>query len=143
MKIEKFNDRLIAFDFESEMVNATDLAKQYNRRPNDFLNLESTKAFIEAFKSDTIQNGIVDFQPVITVKGGFTKENSQGTWMHRILAYKFAAWLNPEIELFVYKTFDAIVKEAARLQDEKLNDQQRQLDYFWDKEDNNDIYRRK
>ena len=29
--------------------------------------------------------------------------------MHRILALKFAAWLNPELELWVYETIDEIL----------------------------------
>jgi hypothetical protein len=32
-----------------------------------------------------------------------------GTWMHRILAVKFAAWLSPEFELWVYRTVDEIL----------------------------------
>jgi hypothetical protein len=141
MKIEKFNDRLIAFDFESEMVNATDLGKKYGKRPVDFLKIESTIKFMEAFKSDVSLNHITN--PIITVRGKYADGKTQGTWMHRILAYKYAAWLNPEIELFVYKVFDEVAKEVNRIQELKLTDQQRQLDYFWDKEDNNDIYRRK
>jgi len=140
MNIEKFNERLIAFDFKNEMVNANDLAKQYNKKPNDFLRLESTQAFIDAFKSDAVSNGITNFEPVITIKGNFSTGKSQGTWMHRILAYKFAAWLDPKIEVFVYRTFDAVATEAKKISDQKLLEQQRQLDYFWDKEDRNDTY---
>ena len=107
----------------------------------DFLKIESTIKFMEAFKSDVSLNHITN--PIITVRGKYADGKTQGTWMHRILAYKYAAWLNPEIELFVYKVFDEVAKEVNRIQELKLTDQQRQLDYFWDKEDNNDIYRRK
>lgn len=60
MNIEKFNSSLIAFDFDNEMVNATDMAKNYGKRPVDFLKLESTEAFIEALKSDVSQNNIIN-----------------------------------------------------------------------------------
>lgn len=32
-----------------------------------------------------------------------------GTWMHRILALKFAAWLDPEFELWVYTVIDELL----------------------------------
>jgi hypothetical protein len=35
--------------------------------------------------------------------------------MHKLLAYKFAAWLSPEFELFVYKIFEEAIKEKYRL----------------------------
>jgi hypothetical protein len=135
MNIEKFNSSLIAFDFDNEMVNATDMAKNYAKRPVDFLKLESTEAFIKALKSDVSQNNNTNFEPVITVKGNYSDGRSQGTWMCKLLAYKFASWLEPEFEVFVYRTFENVINE-------RLKNQQRQLDYFWDKEDIKDIYKR-
>lgn len=49
-----------------------------------------------------------------------------GTWMHRVLALKFAAWLDPEFELWVYCTIDKLmfgdlrnmVSEKARIDQE-------------------------
>jgi hypothetical protein len=32
-----------------------------------------------------------------------------GTWMHRILALKFAAWLSPKFELWVYSTIEDLL----------------------------------
>lgn len=126
MEIKKFEQTLIAFDFDNEMVNATDMLKSFpEKRMNDFLRLKSTKEYIKVLERET---GI----PVTIVKQGGTV---QGTWMHRLLAYDFAAWLSPEFKLFIYTTFDSFIKE-------KLINQQRQLDYFWDKQDNIDLYRR-
>ena len=125
MKIEKFNNRLIAFDFESEMVNATDMLKAFpNKRMGDFLRLKQTKEYISLLESETII-------PVTVIKQGGSE---QGTWMNRLLAYDFAAWLSPEFKLFIYKIFDKAIQD-------KLIDQQRQLDYFWDKSDQKDLYR--
>lgn len=125
MKIEKFNNRLIAFDFESDIVNATDMLKAFpNKRMGDFLRLKQTKDYIKLLESET---GI----PVTVIKQGGSE---QGTWMNRLLAYDFAAWLSPAFKLFVYKIFDNAIKE-------QLTNQQRQLDYFWDKQDQNDLYK--
>lgn len=136
MEIKKFENSLIAFDFESEFVNTTDMGKKYNKRPIDFLRLDSTKAFINALESEVSQDHIIGFEAVKTIRGKFSDGRSQGTWMHKTLALKFAAWLEPKLEVFVYMTFEKVIKE-------KLLGQQRQLDYFWDKEDINDLYKRK
>jgi hypothetical protein len=134
MEIKQFENNLIAFDLDSEIVNATDMAKRYGKRTVDFLKLDSTIAFIEALKSDVTLSNITNFEPVITVRGNFADGRSQGTWMYKLLAYKFAAWLNPEFEIFIYRVFDNFLNE-------KLRNQQRQLDYFWDKSDIKDLYK--
>ena len=133
MEIKKFKESLIAFDFENEMINATDMLKKYpNKNMGNFLRNQQTKDFIKVFESDMQNYTSNDFQAVTIVKGNFTGK-TQGTWMHKILAYKFAAWLSAEFELFVYKTFDEIIQK-------KLKQQQYQLDYFWDKSDQKDLY---
>lgn len=124
MKIEKFNNRLIAFDLEKDMVNATDMLRAFpNKRMNDFLTLKATKEYKDYLESKT---GI----SALTVKHG---GSGHGTWMQRKLAYDFAAWLSVEFKDFVYEVFEKAIQE-------KLDDQQRQLDYFWDKSDINDLY---
>lgn len=45
------------------MVNATEMAKPFGKRPNDYLGLPSTKHLIDAI---TRKNGIDDFQAVTT-----------------------------------------------------------------------------
>jgi hypothetical protein len=80
MKIEKYQNRLIAFDFEKEMVNATDMLKAFpNKRMADFLRLKQTKKYISLLESET---GI----PVTVVKQGGLE---QGTWMKKFLIMQF------------------------------------------------------
>jgi len=124
MEIKKFNESLIAFDFDNEIVNATDIIKLFpEKRMGDYLRLKSTKEFISVLESDM---GI----PVTLVKQGGLQ---QGTWMHRLLAYDFAAWLSPEFRLFVYKTFDEVINTRIKYL-------QIQNDRLWDKSDINDTY---
>lgn len=75
------------------MVNATQMAKNFGKRPNDWLNLPSTKEFI-GILTDTRKNGNVDFQAVKTVRGGNVSSTAQGTWMHEDVALEFARWLS-------------------------------------------------
>ena len=139
MEIKKFDNNLIAFDFDNDYLNATDLLKAYNetrvysdsnKRMDNFLRTKGVKEFIKVLESDALKSA-PDFQAVIQSKNEFGR--SSGTWVHRILAYRLAAWLSPEFELFVYKTFDDVLKD-------KLKYQQMQLDRLWDKEDIKDLY---
>ena len=93
MEIKKFKGKLIAFDFDNEILNATDMIKHYpNKRINDFLNNQQTKDFMRVLEAN-----INTENPVIKSEVG----RYGGTYMHKRLAYKFAAWLNPEFENFV------------------------------------------
>jgi hypothetical protein len=89
----------IVFEFEEgiSMVNATQMSKPFKKQPSDFLRLKQTKAFIEVFEKRTgdSPNEILRIR-----KAGDAK--LQGTWMNERLALKFAAWLNPHFELWVY-----------------------------------------
>lgn len=70
------------------MVNATEMAKPFNKRPNDFLILKSTNELTNSLSAKT---GIPVTDLVIVNQGG----NNQGTWMHEDLALVFAQWLSP------------------------------------------------
>jgi 7-keto-8-aminopelargonate synthetase-like enzyme len=115
MEIKKFENNLIAFDSENQMVNATDMLKAFpEKRMNNFLRLDSTKEFMNALN-----------KKLNAPNSAIRKSTGRygGTYMHKLLAYKFAGWLNAEFELFVYEVFDNVINE-------KLKNQQRQLDYF-------------
>lgn len=110
MEIHKFiyNDKTIDFDFNQDsdvMVNANQMAKVFGREMKDFNKLESTKNFIEAclISEDSSLIGIEKKENLI-----ISKRNS-GTWMHRILALKFAAWLDPNFEVWVFTTIDKLL----------------------------------
>lgn len=82
MEIKKFENSMIAFDFKSEMVNATDIIKAFpEKKMNNFLRAKQTKAFIEVLESKT-QKSVLDIK-----HGGY----GHGTWMQKRLALKFAA----------------------------------------------------
>jgi phage antirepressor YoqD-like protein len=84
------------------MVNATEMAKPFGKSPYDFLRLDQTKKFI-AVLTDRLASGI----PVAVVNNG---GDNYGSWMHQKLALKFAAWLSPEFELWVYDRIEELLK---------------------------------
>lgn len=131
MQIEKFKNQLIAFDFESDEVNITDMVNAYNKtedtnkKVNDYLRLKTTKEFINHFES--LNTGIT----VIKKQAG----RYGGTYANRLIAYDVAAWLSPEFRLFIYSVFDSFIQHKLRMN-------QRELDYYRDKEDREDLYRK-
>jgi hypothetical protein len=144
----KFNGSIINFEIDNKnvMVNATQMAKVFDKFPKDFLILEQTELFIrECCKDENYgelldlkdevrtenfppenhsEKGISPFQTPENRKDSFLKVihggKNSGTWMHRVLALKFAAWLNPAFELWIFKTIDCLLFDSYREDEERL-----------------------
>ena len=106
--IKKFDyeGHAIAFEFAdgNKMLNATQMALAFGKRAANFLRLKETKEYVILLESRYSHVSFGKHAGTATVlrivKGG-TPE-LQGTWMDEKLALKFAAWLSPEFELWVY-----------------------------------------
>jgi phage regulator Rha-like protein len=90
---------------KSVMVNATEMANAFNKRTDHFLRSDHAKAFINVLLS-TPYGG--NKKPLLIDEILFANKKA-GTYMHRILALKFAAWLDPAFELWVFSTIDEIL----------------------------------
>ncbi len=103
----RFNEKLIEFETTNGnvMVNATQMAKLSGKRLDVFLKTDHVKEFIEVMKLPP--NG-VSFENLTDEQIIKTRSGSR-TFFHRILALKFAAWINPAFELWVYSTIDEIL----------------------------------
>ena len=133
MEIKKFENSLIAFDFDSEMVNATDMLKSYpTKRINDYLRLKSTKEYISHLES-------VTGNPATVVKQGGVE---QGTWMTQKLALDFGAWLDVRIRDFIYDTFLNSLKQIILKQKEDIKLAQLMESYAWNHLDAKENHRR-
>jgi hypothetical protein len=107
-KIYFFNENAISFVLNKEngiMVNATEMAKIYNTEVRDFTRLDGTKNFIEA----CLKAADLPFLDVKTEDDIITSRQKSGTYMHRILALKFAAWLDPFFEVWIYTTIERLL----------------------------------
>lgn len=116
---------------ENVMVNATQMAKVFEKRIDHFLKSDHTKEFINALEFTPFGGNSEPLkrEDIIQTKG------QSGTWMHRILALKFAAWLDPKFEVWVFTTIDKIIlghyrdlREATieKLKAEKERDRKRE-----------------
>lgn len=117
--IQKFSFEGTAIDFdvsgEGIMINATEMGKVFGKQPKDFLRIDSTIAFIdELSRKENLPIGKI----FNVTRGGLR----QGTWMHRKLALKFAAWLDPKFELWVYDVIEKLMLlEKQRHQPQDLS----------------------
>ncbi len=122
-RIFEFNGNEISFSMDEEnnlMVNATEMAKPFNKNVKDFMRNEDTKIFISEClkkanspfleeKTDCLKTGIPISLGIRSEEDLYISSQKSGTWMHRILALKFAAWLSPSFELWVYSTIETLL----------------------------------
>lgn len=118
-----YNEQAIDFlpsGNDNVMVNATQMAKIIGKRVDVFLKSDHAKEFINALEFTPFGGNSEPLKKdeIIQTKG------QSGTWMHRILALKFAAWLDPKFEVWVFSTIDKIIlghyKEMREATIEKL-----------------------
>lgn len=112
------NNSIINFDYkgskisfisgENVMVNATQMAKSFGKRPIDYLRLPSTNELINAIvrKSHISEN-----QLVISKQG--SAGNGGGTWMHEDLALDFAQWLSVDFRLWCHDRIKELMRTGV------------------------------
>lgn len=134
VKVFEYKGTEVSFDFGDgqKMINATEMAKSFGKLPADFIRLKQTQDFIGVLESryGNSHNGsshIPDSDtrntPADEYYGNshitsvfFTRPgNSElsGTWMHEKLALKFAAWLSPEFEFWVYDRIQELLTTGS------------------------------
>jgi len=103
------------------MVNATQMAKIFGKRVDHFLKSDHANEFINALEFTPFGGNSEPLKrdEIIQTKG------QSGTWMHRILALKFAAWLDPMFEFWVFSTIDKILLGHYREQKEATTEKLR------------------
>lgn len=118
IQIYDYEGQQIEFDLTSKklMVNATEMAMIYGKKVEAFLRNDNTKKFTEhCLKSENSS-----FLGIKKITDLVDSKQKSGTWMHRVLALKFAAWLDPAFELWVYKTIDELLFGTYREMEQSL-----------------------
>lgn len=80
---------------ENIMVNATQMAKNFNARTESWLRTDNAQRMIDALS--ITHNCVIG--DLVIVKPG-SPENGGGTWMHQDIALIFAQWLSPEFYIW-------------------------------------------
>ena len=99
-----YNGSAVTFQLSNGdvMVNLTEMAKPFGKEAAGFLRTKQTQEFIRALESK------LQICSLETRQGGA----NPGTWAHQKLALKFAAWLSPEFELWVYDRIEELMKNG-------------------------------
>lgn len=98
------------------MVNATEMAKIFDTHLPHFMENAGTQKFIES----CLNSRNSDYLNVGNKEDLIISKQKSGTWMHRVLALKFAAWLSSDFEVWVYKTIDDILFSRYKQMEENL-----------------------
>lgn len=93
--IFQYNGNPVTFRNESGilMVNATEMAKPFGKRPVDWIQNQQTQEYMDEL-SKVRKSTLTDLVKV--TRGG----DNPGTWMHEDVAIEFARWLSPAFAIW-------------------------------------------
>lgn len=102
---------------DNVMINATEMAKIFDKKVSHFLENQQTKKLIESLISDKNFPEIYDLggrnsarqereKLILDVKAN---GKNAGTWMHRILALEFATWLDTDFKVWILLKIDSLL----------------------------------
>ena len=113
--IFNYNGNNITFqNGDNILINATEMAKQFGKKPANWLRTEQSKELIKAV---TASHKCTPPDLVHVINGG----DNFGTWMHEDVALLFAQWLSPEFYLWCNDRIKELLKLGiTALNPEKL-----------------------
>ncbi len=117
LQVFTYKGREISFDFseKNRMINATQMAKGFGKKINNFLRQKSTQEYIKALlthlNSSVTPISVTEKDLIYTNQGGNPK--LQGTWMHRILALRFAQWLDANFAIWVDEKIQELLLKGS------------------------------
>lgn len=106
-QVFKFNEYEITFESKdlNVMINATQMAKAFGKRIDFFLKSEHAKEFIKVLELTPFGGRSEPLKRDEIIK----TQNGVSTYFHKILALKFASWLDPKFELWVYTAIEHLL----------------------------------
>ena len=108
IKVFNYNGSDITFSSgNGVMVNATEMARAFDKRPIDYLRLPTT---IELVNAIVIKSHISESQLIITKQG--SSINGGGTWLHEDVALDFAQWLSVDFRLWCNDRIKELLKHG-------------------------------
>ncbi|EJF06795.1 KilA-N domain-containing protein, partial [Thiovulum sp. ES] len=88
-------------------LNATQTAKQFGKKPDNWLRNKDVQSYINALKETRFSN--MRNELVIVKQGGNAQQ--QGTWIHKKLIINFARWLDPYFAVWCDEVIEEIISQ--------------------------------
>ena len=106
LSVFSYNGNDITFNSgDGILINATEMAKPFGKRPVDYLRLPSTNELIEA----KVRFSHLEKEDLVkTVQGG----SNPGTWMQEDIALDFAQWLSVDFRLWCNDRVKELLKRG-------------------------------
>lgn len=101
----------ITFEFSSDgnlTVNATEMAKAFNKFVHQFMEDEKTILFVNGILG-SVNSRYLNIYKRADLLIPKQIDETYVLYMHRILALKFASWLDPAFEFWMFLTIEKIV----------------------------------
>ncbi|APO81656.1 KilA-N domain-containing protein [Pseudomonas putida] len=90
-------------------INATDVAKRFGKRPAHWLELPSTKSYMNALRKHLGAGFDVGKSDLKLVESSKVRGKA-GTWLHPKLAVAFARWLDDDFAVWADLHIDALLR---------------------------------
>lgn len=91
---------------DGTMVNATEMAKSFGKKANDWLKTQQAKNYLNALA----KSKIFDLEKLVQTNVGGEKS---GTWIHEDVALEFARWLSPEFGIWCNDQIKEMFKKGV------------------------------
>lgn len=110
-----YNNQPIVFEVTSPsalLINASQMALPFGRYARHFLATPQAREFIKALGGIIVKypkSPLVKIVQHHNTPKILDNRGENGIYMHRLLALKFAAWLNPAFELWMHQTIDELL----------------------------------
>lgn len=113
MKIQKFFYKNIDVSFdERNFLDATSIAKHFDKFVKDYLKTAQTQDYINALAQNlSVGNIILTANDLVVVRQGGA---IQGTWLHPKLAVNFARWLSADFAVWCDLKIDELIKNQQK-----------------------------
>lgn len=92
--IVQYNDTISVNFTQDAWFNATEVAKHFGKKPNEWLRLESTQDYINCVTEFQLRENPANEQNQLVITKTGQIENGGGSWLHPKLAVAFARWLD-------------------------------------------------
>lgn len=110
MQIYEYKGTQIEFEIIDGQVfaNATEMCQAFGKRPTKWLELESTKRYVDALQVKSEKR-----TSLVETRKGNSSEFNQGTWIHEKLILKLAQWLDVDFEIWCDEKMAELIRTGA------------------------------